>query len=328
MRSKILSFGSAFPDQVLTNADLEKFVDTSDQWITERTGIRERRRLRDNEQNSDIGAKAALDALQKAGKSPSDVDLIIACTNTPDRWMPSLAATIQAKIGAHNNCGAYDIVTACAGWITGVQVADSFIRTGTYKNVLVVGSEALTRFLNWKDRTTCVLFGDGAGASLISAASPSEKSEIIDVRVRADGRLGDALDMPGCGSRMPASAQVVENNLQYVHMNGQEIFKNAVRSMAGICEEILVDQKLSKDDIAWFIPHQANIRIIEAVAKKMDFPMERVALNVHKFGNTSTATIPTAADEYIQNGKIKKGDLVMVTSFGGGLSWAGGLFRW
>lgn len=205
IRAKISALGSGFPDNIVTNKDLEKFVDTSDQWISERTGIRERRRLLDGENNSDIGAKAALAALESAGKTAADIDLIIGCTNTPDRWMPSMAAMVQAKIGATEKCAAYDIVTACAGWLAGMQIANAFIRSGQYENILVVGSEALTRFVNWKDRGTCVLFGDGAGAALVTRASANEKSEIIDMRVRSDGRYGDILDMPGAGSRMPTT---------------------------------------------------------------------------------------------------------------------------
>lgn len=327
-RVKIHTLSSAFPEQELTNLDLEKIVDTSDQWITERTGIRARRRLREGENNSDIAAKAALDNLKKAGKSPEDIDLILGCTNTPDRWMPSFASTVQAKIGATKHCAAYDVVTACAGWMVGLQIANEFVRTGLYQNVLVIGSEALTRFLDWTDRNTCVLFGDGCGTALVTACSGDEKSEILDIRVRTDGRYGDFLDMPGCGSAAPASQIVVDNKMNFIRMNGQEIFKHAIRNMTSICEEILADHKLTISDIDWFIPHQANIRIIEAVGKKLNVPAEKTALNVQKYGNTSAATIPTCFNEYVDSGKIKRGDLILMTTFGGGLTWAGGLVRW
>ncbi len=327
-RSRIAAFGTAFPEQILTNRDLEKIVDTSDQWISERTGIKERRKLRDNEQNSDMAAKAALNALEKAGVDPAEVDLIIGATTTPDRWMPSLASTVQAKIGATKCAAAFDLLTACAGWMAGLQVANSLVCTGQYKNVMVIGSEALSRFLNWKDRTTCVLFGDGACASLITTPKPGDRGEILDVLVRSDGRYGDALDMPGGGSQTPPSHAMIENNMQYIRMNGQEIFKHAVRNMASICEEVMARQKVTIDDIDWLVPHQANIRIIEAVGKKLNIPQEKVALNVHKYGNTSSATIPTCFDEYAQAGKIREGDLVLMTTFGGGLTWAGGLVRW
>ncbi len=327
-RSKIAAFGSAFPEQVLTNLDLEKIVDTSDQWISERTGIRERRKLRDNEQNSDIAAAAALQALERAGVSPMEVDCILGCTTTPDRWMPSLASAVQAKIGANNGATAYDVLTACAGWMTGLQAADAYVRAGVYKNVLVIGSEALSRFLNWKDRTTCVLFGDGAGASLVTPANVGDPGEILELIVHSDGRYGDILDLPGCGSQMPPSLAVLENNLQYIRMNGQEVYKHAVRNMVAVCEEALARRKLTVEQIDWFVPHQANIRIIETVGKKLNFPTEKVAINVHKYGNTSAATIPTCFDEYVQTGKIKRGDLVLMTTFGGGLTWAGGIVRW
>lgn len=328
IRPRIKSLGISFPDQIVTNLDLEKIVDTSDQWIRERTGIIERRKLRNDEQNSDMAAKACLDALKRANVSPEEVDLIIGATTTPDRWMPSLAATVQAKIGATKKCVAFDLLAACAGWMTGLQVADAMVRTGQYKNVLVIGSEALSRFVNWQDRTTCVLFGDAAGVSLVVPGKAGDRGEILELRVRSDGRYGDALDLPGGGSQFPPTAETVEKNMQYIRMNGQEIFKHAVRNMVSICEEILESQRVSEKDIAWLVPHQANIRIIEAVGQRLKFPDAKVAINVHKYGNTSSATIPTCLDEYAVAGKIKEGDLVLMTTFGGGLTWAGGLIRW
>jgi 3-oxoacyl-[acyl-carrier-protein] synthase-3 len=328
IRARIAAMGSAFPDQVVTNVDLEKIVDTSDSWITERTGIRERRKLKDGEQNSDIAAKAALLTLQRAGIDPTEVDLILGCTTTPDRWMPSLAATVQAKIGATKCTAAFDVLTACAGWLTGLQIADSFVRTGQYKNVLVLGSEALTRFLNWQDRTTCVLFGDGAGSCLVQPGKAGDHGEILEILVRADGRYGDALDLPAGGSALPTTHEALDKNQHYIHMNGQEIFKHAVRSMVSICEEVMAKQKVTINEVNWLVPHQANIRIIDAVGKKLNIPTERVAINVQKYGNTSAATVPACFDEYIESGQIKRGDLVLMTTFGGGLSWAGGLVRW
>jgi 3-oxoacyl-[acyl-carrier-protein] synthase-3 len=327
-RSRITSLGSYFPSQVITNHDLEKIVDTSDQWISERTGIKERRKLRDGEQNSDMAAGAALAALKKAGVSPSEVDLIIGATTSPDRWMPCLAATVQAKIGAPPSGTAFDMLAACAGWMAGLQMADAMVRTGYYKNVLVIGSEALSRFVNWKDRTTCVLFGDGAGASLVQPAKPGDRGEILEIEVHSDGRFGDILDLPGVGSQNPASPEVVENNLQFIRMNGQEVYKHAVRNMVSVCESVLEKQKLTVADIDWFVPHQANLRIIDTIGKKLGFPSEKVAMNVQKYGNTSSATVPTCLDEYIDAGKVKKGDLVLMTTFGGGVTWAGALIRW
>lgn len=326
--SRIVSFGSCFPEQIVTNHDLEKLVDTSDQWIAERTGIRARRKLRDDENNSDIASKAAEVAIQRAGINREDIDLILCCTNTPDRWMPSLGATVQAKLGLTNGSAAYDLLTACAGWMAGLQVADAFIRTQQYKCILVIGSEALSRWINWKDRTTCVLFGDGAGASVVMPGKPGDRGEILDLRVHTDGRFGDALDMPGCGSKRPPRPDVLEANEHFIHMNGQEIFKHAVRNMASVCEEVLARQNMTTAQIDWFVPHQANSRIIEAVAKKLDYPLERVAFNVQNYGNTSAATIPTCFDEYVQSGQIKPGQTVLITTFGGGLTWAGGIIRW
>jgi 3-oxoacyl-[acyl-carrier-protein] synthase-3 len=328
VRSRIAAFGTGFPDQVVTNADMEKIVDTSDQWITERTGIRERRKLRPDEQNSDIAAKACLDALKKAGVQPSEVDLIIGCTTSPDRFMPSLAATVQAKIGCHTGGAAYDLFSACAGWMAGLQVADALVRTGQYKNVLVIGSEALSRFVNWNDRTTCVLFGDGAGASLIQPCKAGDPGEILELAVHADGRLGDLLDMPGGGSQFPPSHDTVDKDMQYIRMNGQEIYKHAVKNMVAACQEVLEKQKLTVEDINWFVPHQANLRIIQTIGNRLNVPIEKVALNLQKYGNTSSATIPTCFDEYVEAGKIKKGDLVLLTTFGGGLTWAAGIIRW
>lgn len=327
-RARIVSFGSSFPELELTNQDLEKIVDTSDQWITERTGIRARRKLAEGQQNSDIAAAACLEALKKANVKPNEVDLILGCTTSPDRFMPSLASTVQAKIGCHNGAAAYDLFSACAGWMAGLQVADSFIRSGQYKNILVIGSEALTRFVNWKDRTTCVLFGDAAGASLIQPCQPGERGEILELVMHADGRYGDILDLPGGGSALPPTHETVDQNLQYIRMNGQEIYKHAVRNMVAACEEVLKKQNLAVADVDWFVPHQANLRIVETIGKKLNVPLEKVALNLHKYGNTSSATIPTCFDEYVETGRIKKGDLVLMTTFGGGLTWAGGLVRW
>jgi 3-oxoacyl-[acyl-carrier-protein] synthase-3 len=328
IRARIAGLGSGFPSKVLTNHDLEKIVDTSDQWITERTGIRARRVLRDGEQNSDMGAEAARQAIAMAGLTPMDIDMVIGATTSSDRWMPSMAATIQAKIGAHNGGSCFDLLTACAGWMSGLELADSLVRTGARKNVLVIGSEALSRFMNWKDRTTCVLFGDGAGASVVSAGKPGDPGEILAVRAGSDGRYGDILDLPGGGSQCPPSVAMVEQNLQYIRMNGQEVYKHAVRNMVSICEELMREQKVSVNDIDWFVPHQANLRIIDTIGKKLGIPMEKVAINLDRYGNTSSATVPTCMDEYVRDGRIKRGQLVLMTTFGGGITWAGGLVRW
>jgi 3-oxoacyl-[acyl-carrier-protein] synthase-3 len=326
--ARIAGLGSAFPSQIVTNKDLEKIVDTTDQWISERTGIKERRILRDNEQNSDMGRDASIKAIAAAGLTPMDIDMIIACTTSSDRWMPSMASVVQAKIGAHNGGACFDLLTACAGWMAGLEVASSLVRTGSRKNVLVIGSEALSRFINWKDRSTCVLFGDGAGASVISACEPGAPGELLDIRVGSDGRFGDILDLPGGGSQTPPTPAMLEKDFQFIRMNGQEVYKHAVRNMVATCDSLMKDHELTVADIDWFVPHQANIRIIETIGKKLGFPMEKVAINLDRFGNTSSATVPTCFDEYALAGKIKRGHLVLMTTFGGGITWAGGLVRW
>lgn len=327
-RSKILALGSAFPDQVLTNADLEKIVDTSDTWIQERSGIKERRRLRDGENNSDLAAKASLSAIAKAKMKPTDIDFIVNCTNTPDRLLPAMACVVQKKIGASpSTCGAIDVTAACAGWVVGISIADQFIRSGMYKNILVIGAEAISRYVNWQDRATCVLFGDAAGAAIITETEDATKSLIYSSHMHSDGRFTDILDMPAGGSENPVTAEVIAQNLNKIRMRGTEVFKQAVKAMADVAVEELETNNLKISDIDWFIPHQANIRIIEAVAKKLDFPMEKVLLNVHKYGNTSAATIPTAFDEFADNGTIKRGHNVLMTSFGAGLTWASALVK-
>jgi 3-oxoacyl-[acyl-carrier-protein] synthase III len=326
--SRILALGSCFPETVVSNLDLEKIVDTSDQWIRKRTGIQSRHILSPTENNSDLAVGAARRAIEAAGLTPEKIGLIICCTNTPDRWMPSLAATVQAKLGIQKETASWDLISACAGWVAGLQVADGMIRSGHHQYVLVIGSEALTRFVNWDDRATCVLFGDGAGAAVVGPGNPGDPGEILAVKVHSDGRFGDILDMPAGGSRMPLSPEVIAEKKNFIHMNGQEVYKHAVRSMTAICEEILRENSLSIDDVQWLVPHQANLRIIEAVGKQLGIAMEKVALNVHKYGNTSTATIPTCMDEYVREKKIKSGDLVLLTTFGGGLTWAGALVKW
>jgi 3-oxoacyl-[acyl-carrier-protein] synthase-3 len=326
--ARIAGLGSGFPSQIVTNKDLEKIVDTTDQWISERTGIKERRILRDGEQNSDMAKEAGLKAIAAAGLTPMDIDMIIACTTSADRWMPSMASTVQMKIGANNGSSCFDLLTACAGWMSGLELASSLVRTGARKHVLVIGSEALSRFINWKDRSTCVLFGDAAGASVISACEPGAPGELLDISVGSDGRYGDILDLPGGGSQTPANAAMIENDLQFIRMNGQEVYKHAVRNMVAVCESLLEKHKLTVADIDWFVPHQANIRIIETIGKKLGIPSEKVAINLDRFGNTSSATVPTCFDEYALAGKIKRGQLVLMTTFGGGITWAGGLVRW
>ena len=327
-RAKVIAFGSAFPAQVLSNADLAALVDTSDAWIRERTGIHERRKLANGENNSDIGTAAALDCLAKAGCGPRDVDLIIACSNTPDRWLPSLGSAIAAKLGTRRGVPAYDVVTACAGWLAGLQSADALVRSGHYARVLVVGSEALTRYVDWTDRNTCILFGDGAGAALVGPAALGDRGLILDVRLHTEGRFGDIMSLPAGGTCLPQSQAVLDQRLQYIHMDGLEVFAHAVRDMAEVSLEVLAANGFSAADVAWFVPHQANLRIMHNTAKRLGIALDKVAVNIHKYGNTSTATIPTCFDEYAADGRIRPGDLVLMTAFGGGLTWGAGLIRW
>ena len=331
--SRIVALGSAFPSQVVSNDDLAALVDTSDAWIRERTGIEQRRKLSDGENNSDIAAAAAQAALAKAGKTALDIDLIITCSNTPDRWLPSLGSAVQAKLGVRAGVPAYDLVTACAGWLAGVQSADALVRSGHFGHVMVIGSEAITRFVDWTDRNTCVLFGDGAGAALIGPAQGEggvgdDHGRIIDVRLHTDGSVGDVMSLPAGGTRLTASPHTVAQGLHLIHMDGQEVFNHAVRDMVAVSREVLAANGYTVVDVAWFVPHQANLRIIQSVARRLGFPAERVATNLQRYGNTSTATIPTCLDEYTADGRIQRGDLVLMTAFGGGLTWAGALVRW
>ena len=326
--SRLLAFGSAFPERVLTNHDLAQRIDTSDAWIRERTGIEQRRQLADGENNSDIAAAAAQAAMARAGIGASDIDLVLACTNTPDRWLPSLGAAVQARLGLRAGVPAYDIVTACAGWLAGLQTADALVRTGHHRHVLVIGSEALTRFVDWSDRNTCVLFGDGAGATIVAPAQADDGGVLIDVRLHSDGRYGDIMTLPAGGTAMPTTPEAATRRLNCIHMDGREVYAHAVRAMVEVSQEVLTRNGLTLGDVDWFVPHQANLRIIQAVARRLGMPADRVATNVHKYGNTSTATIPTCLQEYEADGRIRRGQLVLMTAFGGGLTWASGLMRW
>ncbi len=324
--TKILGTGSAFPEQELSNHELEKVVDTSDEWIRERTGILTRRKVSEGEENSDLGAAASKKALEMAGLSAEDVGLILYCTNTPDKILPATACIMQPKIGA-KNAVAFDLNAACAGWVLGLSVADQFIRTGAYKNILVIGAEALSRFINWNDRNTCVLFGDGAGATVISRAEKNEESRIYSTKMLSDGNYESILDIRFGGSRFPVTEERLGQPGQYIAMNGREVFKFAVRALVDRCCEVLKESDYMVDDITWFVPHQANIRIIEAINKKLEIPMEKTFLNVHKYGNTSAATCPTVFDEAVREGRVQRGDLVLFATFGGGLTSAASLIR-
>lgn len=326
-RSRVAGIGSYLPEKVLSNFDLEKMVDTSNDWIVERTGIERRHIAAEGEATSDLSVKAAQKALEDAKLKPEDIDMIIVGTVTSDRQMPSTACYLQSKLGCRN-VFAFDLNAACSGFLYGVSVADQFIRTGMYKNILVVGAEVLHRFVNYQDRETCILFGDGAGAWIVSRAAEGDTNVIESTHLHADGDLADLLTLPGGGSIQPQSQEVLDKKLNYVSMKGREIFKSAVRTMALCCKEALEHNKMSPDEIDWIIPHQANKRIIEAVAGQFNFPMERMIVYLQETGNTSAASIPLAFDWAVQNGKIKRGQTILLTAFGAGLTSGSVLLRY
>ncbi len=325
--SKVSGTGHYIPDRVLSNADLERMVDTNDQWIVERTGIRNRHLARDDQATSDLAYIAATRALENAQLSATDLDLIIVCTVTPDQPMPTAACVLQSKLGARNIM-AFDLSAACSGFIYGLSVADQFIRTGMYRHALVIGAEILHRIVNYKDRETCILFGDGAGAMIVSRAENGDSSQIMSTHCHADGSLGELFTLAAGGSRMPFSQHVLDNDLQFVKMKGREIFKHAVRTMTTGCNEALEANGLSKEQVDWLIPHQANIRILDSVAQYFEIPPERVIVTLPETGNTSAATIPTAFDIAVRDGRIKRGQIVLLTAFGAGLTSGSAILRY
>lgn len=323
VHSRIVDTGMYVPDKILTNDDLKKMVDTSDEWIYSRTGIKERRIS--SFETSVLGLKAVNDLLTKIDKNPLDIDLIVFCTISPDNNTPSCSCLVQKHIGA-KNATAFDINAACTGFIYGLVLADSLIKTGKYKNAIVIGSEVLSKLINWKDRNTCVLFGDGAGAVFIEATSDINTG-IIDTYTRSIGEKSDSL----ISRSIPVSNFMVENTEEiypYIEMDGREVFKFAVSSIVESIEKLLKDNKLSINDIKCIVPHQANIRIIEAAAQKLKISVEKFFTNLHKYGNTSAASIPIALDEVNRSGNCKKGDLVILVGFGGGLTYGSILVRW
>lgn len=324
MGIEIIGIGSYLPEKILTNAELEKIVDTSDEWITTRTGIKERRIAKDTESTSDLAINAAQKAIKKANITPEEIDLIIVGTITPDMFFPSTACFVQKGIGA-KNATAFDISAACSGFIYGLSIAREFLRSGIYKTVLVIGAETLSKITDWQDRNTCVLFGDGAGAVILRKTDSS--SDILSTHLGTDGTAGDLLYMPGGGSRNPATQKTIEERLHYVKMDGNKLFKIAVRAMTEAAQKAIALAGIKCDDVKLIIPHQANIRIVEGVAKQLKFPMEKVFLNIQKYGNTSSATTPIALDEAISEGKVKKGDNVILVAFGGGLTWGAAVIK-
>jgi 3-oxoacyl-[acyl-carrier-protein] synthase-3 len=320
-RSRIAGLGINLPSRVLTNAHLEKMVDTTDEWILTRTGIRERRIADDGVTASALAIPAAQEALRRAGVSPEDLDLIICATSTPDMLFPSTACLIQRGIGA-GGCPAFDILAACSGFVYGLSVVDKFVRSGSVKTALLVASEIFSRTVDWEDRNTCVLFGDGSAAAVIKATEGA--SHVIDTRIHADGTYADLLtSAAGPGASKPAGPKP-----HCIKMKGNQTFKVAVTNMAEVCSSLLTDNGYTASDVALVIPHQANIRIIHAVAKSLDMPEDKMYINVHRYGNTSAATIPIAMYEAQEEGRLKKGDLVLLAAFGGGLTWGSALIRW
>lgn len=326
MRARILGTGSYTPPKVLTNYDLEKIVDTSDEWIRTRSGIVERRISDENTPSSELAVKAAKNALEMAQISAEQLDLINVATVTPDYYFPSTGCLLQHKLGARKIM-AYDHEAGCTGFIYGLIQADSFIRSGKAKYVLVVGVEELTKITNWTDRSSCVLFGDGAGAVVLGPTDDDDRG-ILATYAASDGSLGDLLLQHGGGSVMPASHETVDKHLHTIAMKGNEVFKHAVRCME---EAALMGLKLSgiaMKDLNWLVPHQANIRIIDFLARRLKLPMEQVIVTIHKYGNTSAASIPISLDEAVREGKIKEGDNVMMVAFGAGFTWGSVMVRW
>jgi 3-oxoacyl-[acyl-carrier-protein] synthase-3 len=325
-RAKITAVSHYLPERRVTNKDLEKIVDTSDEWIVERTGIHERRMAAKGQATSDLGAAAAMELLKKRGISPLEVDLIIVATVTPDMFFPSSACLVQAKIGAKKAWG-FDLSGACSGFVYAVATGSQFIASGIHKKVLVIGADVMTSILDFKDRATCVLFGDGAGAVLLEPAAEGERG-IIDFMLRSDGSGGQFLFMPGGGSLNPTSSETIEKKMHCVHQDGRNVFKFAVRGMSEISHDIMAKHGLTPADIKLYIPHQANLRIINAAVEKMGLSPSQVAINIDRYANTTAGTIPICLSEAIENKRIDPGDLVLLASFGAGFTWGSLLLRW
>lgn len=324
IHSMLLGTGAAVPQKKLTNQDLEKIVDTNDQWIVERTGIKERHIIDGKTTNSDLAAEAALMALEDANLKPEDIDRIIVATVTGDFNFPSVACLVQDKIGAVNAAG-FDVQAACSGFIFGLSIADGLICSGTAKNILVIGSEVLSKITDWKDRSTCVLFGDAAGAAVVGPANGDGRG-ILATFLKTDGRLADLLNMPGGGTKYPPEVSVKEN-LNNIKMQGPEVFKAAVTAMGDAAKHILSEADITSEEVDLLIPHQANKRIIDATARRVKLPSEKVYINLQNYGNTSAASIPVALNEARREGLLKAGDVCVLVAFGGGLTWGSAAIR-
>lgn len=321
----IVGTGSYVPEKVLTNAELEKMVDTTDEWIVSRTGIKERRIAAEGEFTSHMAANAARRAMEQAGVTAEEIQLIVVATVTPDTFFPSTACHVQRQLGA-KNAACFDISAACSGFLYGIEVAQQFISNHTYETILVIGADRLSSIVNWKDRNTCVLFGDGAGAAILRYRADSHG--VINTFMGSDGNYGDILHMPGGGCAVPITAENVDQRLNTLHMNGRETFKQAVISMMAAANTALDRAGLKVEDLTCVIPHQANLRIIEALADRMDLPLERFHMNLDKYGNTSAAAVAIALDEANRLGRFKVGDYILMVVFGGGLTYASSVVQW
>jgi 3-oxoacyl-[acyl-carrier-protein] synthase III len=325
-RAKITAVSHYLPERLVTNKELEKLVDTSDEWIVERTGIRQRHFVEKGQATSDLGAAAAKRVLEKRGMDPEELDLIIVATVTPDMFFPSSACLLQTKIGARNAWG-FDLSGACSGFLYALATASQFIAGGMHKKILVVGADVMTSIIDFQDRATCVLFGDGAGAVIVEPAEEGEQG-IIDFILRSDGSGGNFLYMPGGGSLNPSSTETLKKRMHYVHQDGKNVFRFAVRGMADVSQEMLDRHKLTGKDLKLYVPHQANLRIIRAAVERMQLSESQVAINIDRYANTTAATIPICLSEASETKRINRNDLIMLASFGAGFTWGSLLVRW
>src|SRR2546422_3470559 len=325
IRAGILGTGHSYPEGILTNADLEKMVDTSDDWITSRTGIKQRRKAAPGEYTSQFAVRASQEAIERAGIDPNEIDLILCATVTPDQILPSTACLIQAELGA-NKAAAMDIVAACSGFLYGLTIAEPMVRSGQIKYALVIGAEILTRYVDYTDRSTCVLFGDGAGAAILGTVKGDRG--ILATKIRSDGRYEEQLYAPGGGTKGGFSAETIARGDHFFKMKGNEVFKVTIRSMADISRDVLDQAGLKTEDVKLFIPHQANQRITDAVANKLNVDNSIVYSNIAMHGNTSSASIPIGLDECVEAGRIQQRDVILMASFGGGVTWGGAVMRW
>ncbi len=326
-RAKITSIGTSVPPGLITNADLERLVETSDQWIIERTGIRQRHIVEKGVATSDLATESAQKILAATGLDPNEVDLILVATVTPDMVLPATACLVQDRIGARNAWG-FDLSAACSGFLYALQVGNQFIQTGAHKNVIVIGVDVMSTIIDYTDRATCVIFGDGGGAVLLQPSGAHEDSGLIDFIHEVDGSGGEALTLPGGGSRHPASHETVDQKLHFVHQDGHAVFKMATRKMADICVRLLERNGLSGTDIDLFVPHQANKRIIDSAAERLGMPGDRIIINIDEYGNTTAGTLPLAMHSAIERGMLKKGDLCLLATVGAGFSAGAALLRW